>query len=52
MKNIRISLTLAAAALGAGAAPIYIRVGRQLFVDDYLVESSSGLVRHWNRRVK
>ena len=52
MKNIRISLALAAAALGAGAAPIDIRVGRQLFVDDYLVESSSGLVRHWNRPVK
>ncbi len=52
MKNIRISLTLVAAAIGAGAAPIDIRVGRQLFVDDYLVESSSGLVRHWNRPVK
>ena len=52
MKNIRISLALAAAALGAGAAPVDIRVGRQLFVDDYLVESSSGLVRHWNRPVK
>ena len=49
MKNVRISLAVAAAAVGAYAAPIDINVGRQLFVDDYLVESTDGVVRHWNK---
>ena len=26
-----------------------ISIGRQLFVDDALVESTDGIVRHWNR---
>ena len=42
MKNVRISLAVAAAAVGAYAAPVDINVGRQLFVDDYLVESTDG----------
>ncbi len=29
-----------------------ISLGRQLFVDDFLVESTAGVVRHWNRPVK
>lgn len=29
-----------------------ISVGRQLFVDDFLVESSRGVSRHWNKPVK
>ncbi len=29
-----------------------ISVGRQLFVDDFLVESAAGVVRRWNRPVK
>ena len=33
-------------------ARIDIDGGRQLFVDDYLVESKSGVVRHWNSPVK
>ena len=31
---------------------IDISFGRQLFVDDVLVESAAGVVRHWNRPVK
>ena len=46
------AIFLAAIAAGAGAAPIDIAVGRQLFVDDYLVEKSNGVTRHWNRPVK
>ncbi len=40
--------------LGAAAAEgaIDIDSGRQLFVDDYLVESTNGVVRHWNKPVK
>ena len=41
-----------AAVTALGSSPIDIRIGRQLFVDDYLVESSSGLVRYWNSPVK
>ena len=52
MRHFRISLVLAAAAVGAHAAPIDINVGRQLFVDDHLVASASGVARHWNAPVK
>lgn len=31
---------------------IDISIGRQLFVDDFLVESGAGVVRHWNKPVK
>ena len=34
------------------AEGVDISCGRQLFVDDYLVESSEGVVRHWNSPVK
>ena len=34
------------------AAAINIDSGRQLFVDDYLVESTKGVVRYWNTPVK
>ena len=33
-------------------ARIDVDGGRQLFVDDYVIESKSGVVRHWNRPVK
>ena len=52
MRHFRISLVWAAAAVGAYAEPIAINVGRQLFVDDYLVEKADGIVRHWNKPVK
>jgi len=32
--------------------PIQIDVGRQLFVDDHLVASTSNVVRHWNQPTK
>ena len=34
------------------AAAISIDTGRQLFVDDYLVAETSGVVRAWNSPVK
>lgn len=46
---------LLAAAVVAGltcGAAIDIDCGRQLFVDDYLVESAEGVARRWNRPVK
>ena len=52
MRPFRISLTWTAAVVGVYAAPVDINVGRQLFVDDYLVESTDGVVRHWNKPVK
>ena len=41
-----------AAAAGPAEDAIDIDVGRQLFVDDHLVESVTGVVRHWNRPTK
>ncbi len=32
--------------------PVTVDCGRQLFVDDHLVESAHGVVRHWNAPVK
>ena len=32
--------------------PVCIDTGRQLFVDDFLVESANGVMRHWNNPVK
>ena len=40
-------LSLAAVTCVNGA--IDIDTGRQLFVDDCLVEYTNGVVRHWNR---
>ena len=31
---------------------ISIDIGRQLFVDDYLIASTKGVVRHWNKPIK
>ena len=43
-------------AVGAASAEpsgaVDIDVGRQLFVDDALIASTNGIVRHWNRPVK
>ena len=51
-----IETILAVAVLAAlnveAAAPIRIDVGRQLFVDDFLVEATNGVVRYWNKPVK
>ena len=33
-------------------ATVNVDGGRQLFVDDYLIESANGVVRHWNRPTK
>ena len=52
MRPFRIYLTWTAAVVGVYAAPVDINVGRQLFVDDDLVESTDGVVRHWNKPVK
>jgi len=45
-------MLVASAALSAFAQEMDISTGRQLFVDDYLVESTTNVVRHWNRPVK
>ena len=42
----------AALAAWVGVAAIDISIGRQLFVDDCLVEAATNVVRHWNRPVK
>jgi hypothetical protein len=54
MKTLPLVAALALSILpfGAEAARIDISAGRQLFVDDYLVETTDGIVRHWNRPVK
>lgn len=36
----------------AATKPVDIDTGRQLFVDDFLVEKTSGIRRHWNTPVK
>jgi hypothetical protein len=36
----------------AASAAIDISTGRQLFVDDFLVEATANVVRHWNRPIK
>jgi len=35
-----------------GAASLDVSTGRQLFVDDYLIAQTNGVVRHWNAPVK
>ncbi len=35
-----------------GTEPINIDIGRQLFVDDYLIGKTNGVARHWNKPVK
>ena len=41
-----------ALAVGAASAAIDIDVGRQLFVDDWLVDSTQGIVRVYNHPTK
>ena len=43
---------LAAGTAAAAGGAIGIDGGRQLFVDDYLIASTNGVVRHWNCPVK
>ena len=55
MKHLNLILILGlGGALAAHAAETAVNIdcGRQLFVDDALVESATNLVRHWNRPVK
>ena len=40
-----------AASLGSAAA-VDIDVGRQLFVDDWVIAGKRGIVRHWNSPTK
>jgi len=40
------------AASALAAAPLSLDGGRQLFVDDALIASTNGVVRHWNEPVK
>ena len=50
-----VCLALAALVVGANASEvpeICIDTGRQLFVDDYLIASTKGVVRHWNKPIK
>jgi len=42
----------ACACMSCLGAAVNIDCGRQLFVDDALIESTSGIVRHWNAPVK
>ena len=43
---------VAVTAACAGEPAIDISTGRQLFVDDFLVDKTTNVVRHWNRPVK
>ena len=50
--NTKIALAVvAAASLSCGAA-VNIDGGRQLFVDDFVIGSTNGVVRHWNAATK
>ena len=51
IKTMIACFAAATCAIGAKGA-IDIDTGRQLFVDDCLVESTDGVVRHWNKPVK
>ena len=46
------SVCLAVCLLCAAGAAVDIDGGRQLFVDDFLIASTNGVVRHWNSPVK
>ena len=46
------ALTAGMIVLMGTASAINIDCGRQLFVDDALIASTNGVVRHWNRPVK
>ena len=52
MKRETMAACLAAGLAAAGLAAVNIDTGRQLFVDDCLVESARGVARHWNAPVK
>ena len=58
MKKLKAMLAVAAvvavsiASVWADGEAIDIDCGRQLMVDDYLVESTNGIVRHWNKPTK
>ena len=54
MKEMMTLMSIAAvcAAAACAGAAVDIDCGRQLFVDDALVESTQGIVRHWNAPVK
>ena len=50
--GIILAAIVTAAFCGEAAEPVRIDIGRQLFVDDFLVEMSTNVVRHWNKPVK
>ena len=50
MKNITVGFLFALN--GVAFAAIDINVGRQLFVDDFLVDSTQGVVRVYNHPMK
>ena len=56
MRIVALAIVTAASASAFSAfesfAAIDISTGRQLFVDDFLVESTTNVVRHWNKPVK
>ena len=52
MRTICGTIFVAGALPFAGAAAIDISTGRQLFVDDFLVEATTNVVRHWSRPIK
>ena len=51
-KQIVTAVALATGLAGAAGAAIDIGGGRQLFVDDFLIAATNGVVRHWNAPVK
>ena len=50
--GIILAAIVTAAICGEAAEPVRIDIGRQLFVDDFLVEMSTNVVRHWNKPLK
>ena len=52
MRTLRKATLVAMILPFAASAAIDILTGRQLFVDDFLVEATANVVRHWNRPIK
>jgi len=52
MKNLMTTAIATLALAGAAHGAINIDCGRQLFVDDFLIASTNGIVRYWNTPVK
>ena len=50
--GIILATSVSTSTVGTAMSAIDISTGRQLMVDDYLIESTNGIVRHWNNPVK